>query len=170
MLLVPLLGTPPYGYFDFSRLAVAAFAASAAWLLYQRAPEFIPVSIVLAVLGVFELFVKLSRVQRQPYDWATVAAFAVTAVVAAGKRSKTIEQIEAEMAEIEANMEALESEDLNRLADAVFERIKADGAMRGAEGEYEGRDLEAERRHLAEELRRSLEGDGRSRPTDRTGG
>lgn len=78
-LLWPLLGRPPSSYFTPMRYTVTAGCLLAAWVLWKKTPRFIPLSVLLVVMGGVQFFAKMRRDEWAPFNLAGVLLLGTSA-------------------------------------------------------------------------------------------
>jgi hypothetical protein len=78
MLLWPLLGRPPYGFFTILKLSVALGSGYAAYSLWNMSQKFAPLCLLLVGSGALHLFAKMRRPDWFPFNLAAILLFALS--------------------------------------------------------------------------------------------
>lgn len=81
MLLWPLFGNPPYGYYSVLKLVVAAGSGYAAYALWNLSARLAPICLLLLVSGAIHLLSKMHRVDWVLFNWAAVGLFSIAATI-----------------------------------------------------------------------------------------
>ena len=76
-----LFGRPPYASFAFLRYAVAIAQGAGAWALYVRSKRYLPVSLLLVVIGGIYLFGRFPRSQWVLFNWGAAACMLILVAV-----------------------------------------------------------------------------------------
>ena len=81
MLLWPLLGNPPYGYYSPMNIIVPVIAALGAWACFLYSRWLSPVSLALLGLALLHMGKKMRKEQWAPFNWVGVALFGFVALI-----------------------------------------------------------------------------------------
>ena len=75
MLLIAILGRPPYSFFFALKFVVAGSLCIGAFDLWKRHKYFVVLGIPFVIFSLIHIFAKMRRSQWEPIDWITVALF-----------------------------------------------------------------------------------------------
>jgi hypothetical protein len=95
MLVWPLLGNPPYGFYAPMKWVVAFASCAGAWAAWEISRALLPLSVVLVASGGLEFFGKMRRQQWVPFNWASLLLLALAAsicLIAAARRGCLVEE------------------------------------------------------------------------------
>ena len=88
-----LFGRPPYAFFAMLKYTVAASAALGAYALYMESKRYLPVSLVLLLLGGIHLFGRMRRSEWVKFDWGAavgLVALIVVLLISLRRRRSTV--------------------------------------------------------------------------------
>ena len=76
-----LFGRPPYAFFAMLKYTVAVSAALGAWALYMESKRYLPVALVLLLIGGIHLFGRMRRSQWVKFDWGAAISLVVLVMI-----------------------------------------------------------------------------------------
>lgn len=81
MIMWPLLGNPPYGFYAPMKWVVAFGSGAGAWAVLSISKALLPLSVLLVASGGVEILGKMHREQWAPFNWASVILLTLGAAV-----------------------------------------------------------------------------------------
>lgn len=81
LLVYALFGRPPYAFFTMLKYTVAVSAALGAWALYIESKRYLPVALVLLLIGGIHLFGRMRRSQRVKFDWGAIISLLLLVMI-----------------------------------------------------------------------------------------
>jgi len=81
MLLIAIFGSPPYAFFGFLKLVVAASSLYLAYVCIRLSSGFIPVALVLAGIAYVHGLMSMRRAEWVTFNWVGIVALSVGSLV-----------------------------------------------------------------------------------------